>query len=93
MLDHLNEEQKAFYGKKITTLNNYLKQAHSARFDSMRDENILETFMEVLLKDNPRELYKVESWRYMFYYNLMKLPLPEWGLAWVIKKFLSFPDV
>ncbi|CAH0579300.1 unnamed protein product [Chrysodeixis includens] len=93
MLESLNDEQKSFYGKRITTLTNYLQSAsHNTRYDSLKDENIIETFVKALTVESPKALYKVESWRYMFYYNLFKLPLPEGVTSWLIKKFLSFPD-
>ncbi|PZC86455.1 hypothetical protein B5X24_HaOG209174 [Helicoverpa armigera] len=94
MLEHLNDEQKSFYGKRITTLTNYLQSAtaHNAGYDSLKDENIIETFVKALTDDDPKELYKVESWRYMFYYNLFKLPLPEAAIEWIMKKFLNFPE-
>lgn len=95
MIENLNEEQKSFYEKQIVTLTNYLASANSqaSRFDSLKDEQIIETFMNALTHDDPQELYKVESWRYMFYYSLMKLPFPEIVHRWFIKKFLSFPEV
>lgn len=95
MLGHLNEEQKSFYEQKITKLNNYLQVAssHESKYDSMTDENIIETFMKALLDNNPKQLYKVESWRYMFYYNFLKLPLPEFIHIWLINKFLNFPKI
>ena len=94
MLEHLNDEQKSFYGERITTLCNYLQSAtsHNPGYDSLKDENIIETFVKALTDDNPKDLYKVESWRYMFYYNLFKLPLPEATLGWLVKKFLNFPE-
>lgn len=94
MIEHLNDEQKSFYEKRITNLTNYLQSAtaHNARYDSLKDENIIETFVKALTDDNPKDLYKVESWRYMFYYNLFKLPVPEGTLGWLIKKFLRFPE-
>lgn len=94
MLEHFNDEQKSFYGKRITALSNYLQSAtsHNAGYDSLKDENIIETFVKALMDDNPKDLYKVESWRYMFYYNLFKLPLPEATLCWFVKKFLNFPE-
>lgn len=92
MLDNLNEEQKQLYEVKIKTLMDYLKPTtQNASFDSLNDENIIETFMKTLTDENPKELYKVESWRYKFYYNLMKLPFPEAVQQWIIKKFLNFP--
>ncbi|XP_013199629.1 D-beta-hydroxybutyrate dehydrogenase, mitochondrial [Amyelois transitella] len=93
MLEHLNEEQKLFYGKRIEALTNYLGSSTSQNttFDSLKDENIIETFAKALLDENPKDLYKVESWRYMFYYNLLKSPLPEGVRYWLIQKFLSFP--
>lgn len=95
MLEHLTDEQRSLYEKQITTLTKYLGSANTqgARFDMLRDENIIETFMKALTDHDPKELYKVESWRYMFYYNLMKLPFPEIVHHWFIKKFLSFPEV
>ncbi|CAB3230011.1 unnamed protein product [Arctia plantaginis] len=94
ILEHLNEEQKSFYGERIKSLSNYLEAAttRDVRYDSLKDENILETFIKALTEDNPKELYKVESWRYMFYYNLFKLPLPEASHRWLVKKFLNFPE-
>ncbi|KAJ8730069.1 hypothetical protein PYW07_017107 [Mythimna separata] len=94
MLEHLNDEQKSFYEKRITALSNYLQAAmgHNGGYDTMKDENIIETFIKALTDDNPKDLYKVESWRYMFYYNLFKLPLPEATLGWLVKKFLTFPE-
>lgn len=93
MLEHLNEEQKSFYGERIRALSNYLQPISThAGYDSMRDENIIETFVKALTNDNPKDLYKVESWRYMFYYNLFKLPLPEATLGWLVRKFLTFPE-
>ncbi|CAK1596226.1 unnamed protein product [Parnassius mnemosyne] len=92
MLEYLSEEQRAVYEKKIKTLCNYLeKAANNARFDSMKDENIIETFIKALTDENPKELYKIESWRYMFYYNLLKLPIPESAHRWLINKFVNFP--
>ncbi|CAG5050403.1 unnamed protein product [Parnassius apollo] len=94
MLEYLSEEQRALYEKKIQTLCNYLgTAANNARFDSMKDENIIETFMKALTDENPKELYKIESWRYMFYYNLLKLPIPESAHRWLINKFVNFPQV
>ncbi|KAJ8728186.1 hypothetical protein PYW08_016571 [Mythimna loreyi] len=94
MLEHLNDEQKSFFKKRITALSNYLQMAagSNAGYDSLRDENIIETFVKALTDDNPKDLYKVESWKYMFYYNLFKLPLPEATLGWLVKKFLTFPS-
>ncbi|XP_053607918.1 D-beta-hydroxybutyrate dehydrogenase, mitochondrial [Plodia interpunctella] len=93
MLEHLNEEQKSFYGKRIEALSKYLEFASKdTNFDALKDENIIETFVKALLDENPKELYKVESWRYMFYYNLLKLPLPEGVQHWLIKKFVNFPE-
>ncbi|XP_075973210.1 SDR family oxidoreductase shroud [Anticarsia gemmatalis] len=94
MLKNLNDEQRSFYENRITSLTNYLEAAtaHDARYDSLKDENIIETFVKALTDDNPKELYKVESWRYMFYYNLFKLPFPEAARGWLAKKFLNFPE-
>ncbi|CAH2980241.1 unnamed protein product [Chilo suppressalis] len=93
MLEHLDEEQKTFHGKKLSALNNYLGAApRDCSFDSLRDERIIENFMKILTHKNPKELYKVESWRYMFYYSLLKLPLPECVRHWLLKRFLSFPE-
>nr|WJR82371.1 short-chain dehydrogenase/reductase [Spodoptera frugiperda] len=94
MLEHLNEEQKSFYGQRITTLSNYLQlaTAHEPSYDSMKDENIIETYVKALTDDDPKQMYKVESWRYFFYYNLFKLPLPEAVISWLVKKFLCFPE-
>lgn len=80
---------------KIIKLNRYLQGAtvQNARFDSMHDERIIERFVQALTDENPKELYKVESWRYMFYYNLFKLPLPERLNSWLITKFLNFPKL
>lgn len=94
MMEHLSEEQKALYADKIKTLCNYLGAAATdTRFDSMKDENIIETFMKALTDEHPKEMYKAESWRYMFYYNLLKLPVPEQAHKWLIKKFVNFPEV
>ncbi|KPI92986.1 D-beta-hydroxybutyrate dehydrogenase, mitochondrial [Papilio xuthus] len=94
MVEHLSEEQRVLYEKKIKTLCNYLgSAANGTKFDSMNDENIMETFFRALNDENPKELYKVESWRYMFYYNLLKLPVPETMHQWLIKKFISFPQI
>ncbi|XP_050346469.1 retinol dehydrogenase 7 [Nymphalis io] len=94
MLEYMNEEQKALYGKKIRILNNYLKQAcNNTRFDSLNDEKIIETFMKALTDNNPKKMYKVESLRYKFYYNLFKLPLPDTIYKSLIKRFLKFPEV
>lgn len=94
MFEHLNAEQRSFYGDRMESLSNYLEGATTLdiRYDSMKDENIIETFMKALTDDNPKELYKVEPWRYMFYYNLFKLPLPEASHQWLVKKFLNFPE-
>ncbi|XP_063825430.1 D-beta-hydroxybutyrate dehydrogenase, mitochondrial [Ostrinia nubilalis] len=92
MLEHLDEEQKAFYGKRITALNNYLAAVScETSFDSLKDEIIIETFVKALTDEHPKELYKVESWRYMFYYNILKLPLPESVRRRIMNRFLSFP--
>ncbi|XP_068631768.1 retinol dehydrogenase 7 [Battus philenor] len=94
MMEHLSEEQRALYSKKIKTLCTYLgAAANEARFDSMKDENIIETFVKALMDEQPKELYKVESWRYKFYYNLFKLPLSDGLHRWLINKFLNFPQV
>lgn len=94
MLQHLNDEQKCFYEERILALSSYLEAAtsHGAQYDSLKDENIIETFFKALTEGDPKELYKVESWRYMCYYNLFKLPLPEATRGWLIKKFLNFPE-
>ncbi|XP_026753455.1 D-beta-hydroxybutyrate dehydrogenase, mitochondrial [Galleria mellonella] len=93
MLEQLNEEQKLFYGKRIEALTNYLGAAgQNTNFDSLNDEKIIETFIKALIDEVPKDLYIVESWRYMFYYNLLKLPLPEAFHHWLIKQFLSFPE-
>lgn len=93
MVEHLNDEQRKFYGNKIESLNNYLELASGeGKFDSMHDMKILNTFMKAMLDETPKLMYKVESWRYMFYYNLMRLPLPLFIHKWIIKQFLSFPD-
>lgn len=94
MVEHLSEEQRVLYERKIKTLCNYLgSAANDTRFDSMNDENIMETFFRALSDENPQGLYKVESWRYMFYYNLLKLPVPEGLHLWLIKKFVNFPQI
>ncbi|KAL0893114.1 hypothetical protein ABMA27_014748 [Loxostege sticticalis] len=93
MLENLDEEQKSYYGKRITALNNYLGAvSKETSYDSLKDEVIIETFLKALTEDNPKELYKVESWTYWFYYNLLKLPLPESIRRRIMKMFLSFPD-
>ncbi|CAG9786121.1 unnamed protein product [Diatraea saccharalis] len=94
MLENLDEEQKSIHGKRILTLNTYLGTApRDCSYNSLRDENITETFMKALTIKNPKELYIVESWRYKFYYSLLKLPLPESVHRWLLNKFLCFPDV
>ncbi|KOB72955.1 Short-chain dehydrogenase/reductase [Operophtera brumata] len=96
MLENLTEEQKVIYEKKITALTNYLGSsvpADEARYDSLRDVNIIEAFMKALTEDDPVEIYKVESWRYKLYYNLLKLPFPETAQNWLVKMFLNFPEV
>ncbi|CAH2037376.1 unnamed protein product, partial [Iphiclides podalirius] len=92
MMEHLSEEQRVLYANRIKTLCKYLGAAVSdTRFDSMKDENIIETFMKALSEEHPKELYKVESWRYMFYYNLLKLPIPESAHKWLTERFINFP--
>ncbi|XP_047529667.1 D-beta-hydroxybutyrate dehydrogenase, mitochondrial [Vanessa atalanta] len=94
MLEHMNEEQKALHEKKIRILNDYLKRAsNNTRFDSLNDENIIETFMKALTDKKPKKMYKVESLRYKFYYNLFKLPLPDTIHKSLIKRFLKFPEI
>lgn len=95
MIENLTEEQKHFYEPQITALTNYLGSAVpvDARYDSLRDENIIETFMKALTEDDPAELYKVESWRYKLYYSLLNLPLPDTAQSWLVKKFVNFPEV
>jgi hypothetical protein len=93
MLQNFDEEQKNYFEKRLIALNNYLGAAPSeTSFDSLKDENIIETFMKALTDNNPKEIYKVQSWRYMFYYTLLKMPLPESIGYWIIKKFISFPE-
>ncbi|XP_059047129.1 D-beta-hydroxybutyrate dehydrogenase, mitochondrial [Achroia grisella] len=93
MFEQLNEEQKVFYGTRIKALSNYLGAAsNNSGFDTLRDQKIIETFMKALTEENPKNLYVVESWRYMFYYNLLKLPLPEEIHLWLIRQFLNFPE-
>ncbi|XP_045497291.1 D-beta-hydroxybutyrate dehydrogenase, mitochondrial [Colias croceus] len=93
ILKNMTEEQKPIYESKIITLNNYLCQnTQKSRFDALKDENIIETFMKVVHADKPKLLYKVETWRYKFYYALMKIPFPEPLHLWIIKKFLIFPN-
>lgn len=93
MLENLSEEQKILHEKKIKNLNNYLKHASdNTRFDSMNDENVIETFMKSLTEKKPKKLYKVEPWRYKFYYNLLKIPFPDTVYKWLVKKFLKFPE-
>lgn len=93
MLSHLTEEQKSIYEKRIKTLNEYLGQAsNNTRFDSLNNENIIETFAKALTDPMPKQMYKVESWRYKFYYNLLKIPFPDAMNHWLIKRFLSFPE-
>ncbi|XP_022123600.2 D-beta-hydroxybutyrate dehydrogenase, mitochondrial [Pieris rapae] len=92
ILNHLNNEQKPIYETKIKTLNHYLcPNVQSPSFDAMKDENLIETFVKAALSENPKLQYKVESWRYKFYYTLFKLPFPEIIHLWLIKKFLRFP--
>ncbi|XP_072931541.1 D-beta-hydroxybutyrate dehydrogenase, mitochondrial [Epargyreus clarus] len=92
MMDNLSEEQKALYENKIQSLSSYLcSAANNTRYDTMKDENIIETFMKALTEDNPKEIYKVESLRYKFYYKLMKIPLPMNLHRTLIKRFLKFP--
>ncbi|XP_050684089.1 D-beta-hydroxybutyrate dehydrogenase, mitochondrial [Leptidea sinapis] len=93
ILDALSEEQKSYYEAKIRTLNNYLCRGSEKEnsYDALKDENIIETFMKALLDDRPKILYKVEPWRYTFYYSLFKIPLPEFIYLWIINKFLCFP--
>ncbi|KAM3961063.1 SDR family oxidoreductase shroud [Aphomia sociella] len=94
MLKHLNEEQRSFYGKRLEALTNYLGAASKASsFDSLRDEQIIETFIKALTEGIPKNVYVVESWRYKFYYNLLKLPLPEGIHHWLTKQFLNFPEI
>ncbi|KAJ2946088.1 hypothetical protein O0L34_g5007 [Tuta absoluta] len=94
MLDNLNEEQKRIYERRLVALTNYLRAAsnQNTSYDSLKDENITESFVKALLDDNPKSLYKVESWRYKFYYNLMRMPLPESVHHWIVKKFIAFPE-
>ncbi|XP_049868836.1 D-beta-hydroxybutyrate dehydrogenase, mitochondrial [Pectinophora gossypiella] len=94
MLEHLDEEQKLFYEKKIQSVTKHLRAAsQNTSYDSLKDEMIIETFMKALLVDSPKEIYKVESmWRYKIYYTLLKLPLPEAFHYWLIKKFRNFPE-
>ncbi|XP_026488256.2 D-beta-hydroxybutyrate dehydrogenase, mitochondrial [Vanessa tameamea] len=94
MLEHIHQDQKALHEKKIRILNDYLKQAsNNTRFDSLNDENIIETFMKALTDNNPKKMYKLESLRYKFYYNLFKLPLPDTIHKSLIKRFLKFPEI
>lgn len=93
MLEHLNDEQRIMFENKIRMLMDYLQSASSeARFDSVKEETILETFIHTLNDENPKILYKSESWRYKFYYNLFKLPFNEITKSWIIKRFLRFPS-
>lgn len=93
MLENLDEEQKEFYGKRLKTLADYLAMAsQNTSYDSLNDENIIETYMKALLDEYPKEIYKVESWRYKLYYNLLKAPMPENIQQWLIKTFLNFPE-
>ncbi|XP_045772359.1 retinol dehydrogenase 7 [Maniola jurtina] len=93
MLSHLTEEQKSIYEKRIRTLNKYLGQAsNNTRYDSLSNEVIIETFVKALIDNKPKQVYKVEPWRYKFYYNLLKMPFPDIMYYWIIKKFLAFPD-
>lgn len=93
MLQYLSDDQKYLHEKKLKALNDYLKHASKCvKYDSLNDENIVETFMKALNDENPKKIYKVESWRYKFYYNLFKIPFPDTIHKWLIKRFLSFPD-
>lgn len=92
MLDNLDKEQKEFYGKRLKTLTDYLALvSQNTSYDSLKDENIIETYMKALLDENPKQIYKVESRRYNLYYKLLKLPMPENIQQWLINKFLNFP--
>ncbi|XP_041977911.1 D-beta-hydroxybutyrate dehydrogenase, mitochondrial [Aricia agestis] len=94
MLEAFDDEQKSLYQDRISKLISYLqKMGDDANFDSLTDENILETFMQALLTDEPKELYKVESWRYKMFYTLFKIPFHERIRVWLLKRFLSLPSL
>ncbi|XP_047995252.1 D-beta-hydroxybutyrate dehydrogenase, mitochondrial [Leguminivora glycinivorella] len=94
MLHHLDPDQRKLFEKRITALRDYLQSAvQNANYDSLTDINIIETFVKALTDENPKFLYKVQSWRYAFYYSLLKIPVPEAAHHWLMKKFLNFPDV
>ncbi|XP_063533559.1 D-beta-hydroxybutyrate dehydrogenase, mitochondrial [Cydia strobilella] len=94
MIDHLDPDQRKLFEKRITILSDYLQSAcQSSNYNSLKDIDIIETFAKALTDEKPRFLYKVQSWRYAFYYSLMKMPVPEAAHLWLIKKFLSFPEV
>ncbi|XP_063361814.1 D-beta-hydroxybutyrate dehydrogenase, mitochondrial [Cydia amplana] len=94
MLDHLDPEQRKLFEKRITALSDYLQSAtQNSNYDSLKDIDIIETFVKALTDENPRFMYKVQSWRYAFYYSLLKMPVPEAAHLWLIKRFLSFPEV
>lgn len=93
MLENLDEEQKEFYGQRLKSLTDYLALAsQNTSYDSLKDENIIETYMKALLDGNPKEIYKVESARYKLYYRLLKIPMSEHIQQWLTKKFLNFPE-
>ncbi|XP_063618391.1 D-beta-hydroxybutyrate dehydrogenase, mitochondrial [Cydia splendana] len=93
MLEHLDPDQRKLFEKRITALSDYLQSAcQNSNYDSLKDIDIIETFVKALTDEQPRFLYKVQSWRYAFYYSLLKMPVPEAAHLWLIKKFLSFPE-
>lgn len=90
----LNMEQWSVYGDyferyyKYLSLFSYERSPKDVQFDS----RITDKLMDAILDVHPKACYKVEPWRYTFYYTLLSM-CPEGCFLdnWLTEKFMIMP--
>lgn len=93
MRDGMTIEQKEFYGDYFETYCMYLRAIPQTKSPHiMGDNKILDGIENALLSQHPKFVYKIEPWRYMFYYTLLRV-MPIISVKdWIMKKFTGMPE-
>lgn len=91
MRSSFSEEQVTFYGDFFDRFNSYLEVISGEKEPQMVSQDILETFEEALLHDQPKSRYVSEPLRYKIYYTLFKFT-PRKLSDYLIQKFVMTPS-
>lgn len=94
MKNGLSDNQLNTYETYFDQYYGYLNHvAEHAKTPAAFDPQIISKLMDAILDESPKYVYKVEPWRYKFYYNLFKI-IPQGPIErWFIDKFMMMPKM